>query len=362
MDLVPQSAKTSNTFEFHLQLARAALKEGRAFFAYAELKTALKLGAVVESSDALLCAILDSPPSCDELSHNQYYRFHTLATELRIRAAGRKIAVLDVGGGEGQLASFVPEFQYCLVEPITNGISAFDLPFDDASFDFVVACHVLEHIPVGEREQFIDQLMTKSREGLILLNPFQIAGVDDVEQARFIFELTGAQWALEHVECGLPQIEDMYKYANDRGLTVSAKPNGSLATTTSVVLMDFIALRSGATDDWKKINRFLNAEFRRGLDSNDLPTAFLVTFTREPLSESANDLAPVRRPSRLLDLHARMSNLTDDISRCKLRLEQKLAEHAKLSHMAHEDLIRAEAQLEFLKDFLLNNGSVSRIL
>ena len=49
MDLVPQSAKTSNTFEFHLQLARAALKEGRAFFAYAELKTALKLGAVVES-------------------------------------------------------------------------------------------------------------------------------------------------------------------------------------------------------------------------------------------------------------------------------------------------------------------------
>ena len=107
MDLVPLSTKTSNTFEFHLHLAKAALKEGRAFFAYAELKTALKLGAIVDSTDPLLRAVLDSPPECDELSHNQYYRFHTLATELRIRAAGRQIAVLDVGGGEGQLASFV---------------------------------------------------------------------------------------------------------------------------------------------------------------------------------------------------------------------------------------------------------------
>lgn len=362
MDLIPQSAKTSNTYEFHLQLARDALTNGRPFFAYAELKTAIRLGAVIDASDSLLGAVLELPPNCDELSHNQYYRFHTLATELRTRADGRQIAILDIGGGEGQLASFVPEFQYCLVEPITNGISAFDLPFDDGSFDFVVACHVLEHIPPGEREEFIDRLMAKSRGGVILLNPFHIAGVDDVEQARFIFELTGAQWAMEHAECGLPLIEDMYKYAKDRGLTVSASPNGTLAATTSVVLMDFIALRSGAIEDWKKINRFLNAKFRRGLDSIDVPTALLVTFMREPSPESANHRPPIRRSDRLLDLYFRMSNLTDDISQCRVSLERSLAEHGEIRHAANEDLIRAEAQLDFLKDLLLDDGNESRLL
>jgi 2-polyprenyl-3-methyl-5-hydroxy-6-metoxy-1,4-benzoquinol methylase len=57
------------------------------------------------------------------------------------------IKVLDVGGGHGQLASFLPEASYCLAEPSVNGISGADLPFADRSFDYVVSCHVLEQIP-----------------------------------------------------------------------------------------------------------------------------------------------------------------------------------------------------------------------
>ena len=60
------------------------------------------------------------------------------------------------------LASFIPDASYCLVDPSTNGISGVNLPFSNGTFDYVVSCHVLEHIPSGDRNTFLDQLLLKS--------------------------------------------------------------------------------------------------------------------------------------------------------------------------------------------------------
>jgi hypothetical protein len=81
-------------------------------------------------------------------------------------------SLLDVGGGEGVLSLFLPQVQYVLVEPTINGISGTELPFEDKSFDIVVSCHVLEHVPPTERFQFLGQLCTKARRHVLLLNPF----------------------------------------------------------------------------------------------------------------------------------------------------------------------------------------------
>jgi hypothetical protein len=61
---------------------------------------------------------------------------------------------------------------YLSLKRTMYGISGTELPFTEKSFDVAVACHVLEHIPQNERVQFLDQLCTKARKYVLLLNPF----------------------------------------------------------------------------------------------------------------------------------------------------------------------------------------------
>lgn len=217
-------------------------------------------------------------PNLNYMNHNQYYRFTSLADELRERSGKTSISILDVGGGQGQLASFLPDsFTYCLAEPSVNGISGTSLPFPDRGFDYVVSCHVLEHIPVDERREFLDQLLFKSRHGVLLLNPFHVEGSHVFERLKLIFEVTGAEWAKEHLDCTLPKIEEIYDYATERGLNFSRKPNGTLTTSMAFVFMDyFFGIGKGHSEEWRKINVFFNQKYADILDSDKYPTAYLI--------------------------------------------------------------------------------------
>ncbi|MBK8102682.1 MAG: class I SAM-dependent methyltransferase [Cellvibrionales bacterium] len=158
----------------HFQYAQAASKANLPFLAYAELKTASVLGLPDKDGQQLYQEIISKVPDLLEMNHNQWFRLHSIASKLKEKADGKKLRILDVGGGDGSLAAFLPEMDYCLVEPDTNGISGTHLPFADQSFDYVVSCHVLEHIPIESRELFLDQLISKASKGLLLLNPFHV--------------------------------------------------------------------------------------------------------------------------------------------------------------------------------------------
>lgn len=266
--------------QLHLRYAIEASKSRMPHLAYAELKTAEFLGAYPEEVKEYEAVFRAALPDPEYMNHNQYFRFFSLASEIVRRSAVADMSILDVGGGEGELASFVSKARYCLAEPDVNGISGTALPFADRSFDYVVCCHVLEHIPVDDRARFLDQLLDKAKYGLILLNPFYVEGSHVDERLQLVIDITGAQWAKEHLHCSLPRVVDIREYADKRGLQISVEPNGTLATSLSFVFADYFATRSGLNDDWKKVNAFFNRNCIDMLHSADFPNAYLVHLSR----------------------------------------------------------------------------------
>src|SRR5262249_9119656 len=160
--------------------------------------------------------------------------------------------------------------------PTVNGISGTALPFTNHSFDYVVSCHVLEHIPLDKRELFLDQLLSKAKLGVVLLNPFQVDGTYVAERLKLVIEITGAQWAKEHLHCTMPKIDDVRSYAGQRGLDLSIKPNGTLTTAMAFVFIDHFASKAGHFEDWKKVNAFFNEKYTNILDSSEHPNSYLI--------------------------------------------------------------------------------------
>jgi SAM-dependent methyltransferase len=278
-DFRSQLAQDSLNPNLHHQFAEQCSLQGKTTLAYAELKTALALGLNPEKIKRLESDVSSRLPNKEEMNHNQYFRFYTLSSAIRSLSHRKHVSVLDVGGGQGQLAQFIPEASYILAEPTVNGISGMDLPFADKSIDYVVACHVLEHIPSNSRDQFLDHLLSKAKKSLIFLNPFYVEKTFVEERLKLILEITDADWAREHLECTLPKIEMIQKYASIRGLECNIQPNGTLTTSMAMVFVDYFAHKKGFSKDLKKVNRFLNLRYSDILNFEKYPNAYLVILT-----------------------------------------------------------------------------------
>jgi hypothetical protein len=212
------------------------------------------------------------------LDHNQYYRLFSLAEEIKNLQGEENWSILDVGGGDGKLALFIPNSPYCLAEPSVNGISGTNLPFAYKMFDVVVSCHVLEHIPIPERELFLDNLISKAKKAVILLNPFEVEGTFVKERLELMINITNAEWAKEHLECSLPTLDNIKLYAEKRGLNYKIQPNGIITTSLAMVFLSYFANKSGCYQELGKINQFYNENYLNILDSEIYPNAYLITL------------------------------------------------------------------------------------
>lgn len=264
--------------ELHFRLAKILLRAHDWPLAAAEFRSAITLGKEIDAVRPCLEQAQTRLPILTRLEHNQYYRYDTLAREVSRLDDPSGVSVLDVGGGKGYLAQFLPGTNYCLAEPSVNGISGVDMPFSERSFDYVVSCHVLEHVPPDERFQFLDRLCATARRAVVLLNPFHVDGTSVTERLELLLRVTGAAWAREHLECGLPYLAEVEKFAQERGIRYQIRPNGSMTTSTALVLLEHFAKKSLRIAEFERISEFFNTRLLECSTSEQFPNAHLVRF------------------------------------------------------------------------------------
>ena len=86
--------------------------------------------------------------------------------------------------------------------------------------------------------------------------------------------MTNAAWAHEHLECTLPTVDSIKKYADSRSLKFHYAPNGTMTTSLALVFFDH-SRKQGKANQYQKVNQFLNTEYINILNSEKYPTAGL---------------------------------------------------------------------------------------
>lgn len=250
-----------------LELARKAAGRQQYFQAVALYRTCL---ALADNADAAVAGELvecyaQLGGGLTDIPHHTYVRLKVLSERIRALYPGNlsEVRLLDIGGGAGYLACFLPEVRYVLAEPLVNGISALDMPFQSKTFDCVVACHVLEHIEDAAKTAFMDNLSDLARSSVILLNPFMMGepSLDNIAATHLQlgWEITGAPWAKEHIDSGVPSLDFVRDYARAHEYPLKISANQSYAFTVLYVYMEHFAALANKSDEFKKINKAFNA-------------------------------------------------------------------------------------------------------
>lgn len=264
--------------KIHFNYAKQAARFGLYNLANAELKSAEYLGFDADQVSTLNKRIYGSLTELDELDVNQYQRFKILQTHLQI-SLNDGDAILDIGGGHGILSQFLPANRYFLIEPSVNGISGLKLPFPDNSFDAVVTCHVLEHINADDRLLFISELVRVAKRKVLVFNPFKNEELDEQERLQLVLEITKAEWAKEHIDCGLPAIEEISDYIASLGLDFTIKGYGDIYASMATVFMSYFAGEKHAAD-LVKINKHFNQKYDQ-LSCSKYPTNIMIDITKQ---------------------------------------------------------------------------------
>jgi ubiquinone/menaquinone biosynthesis C-methylase UbiE len=135
-----------------------------------------------------------------------------------------KQKILEIGSGSYGIAPYLKEEivgvdtdfsepEYPLLKQVKT--SGKKLPFKDSSFDLVILSDVLEHIPKSVRRQVLEEAVRVGKKAVFISGPFgEDSSKQDKKLANYSLKRTGGMhpYFKEHLELGLPEVEDIFKY------------------------------------------------------------------------------------------------------------------------------------------------------
>lgn len=179
----------------------------------------------------------------------------------RLPASTRTIA--DVGGYRSR-AEFVGDYvkgaQYTAINvgPAWYGdgdfdiaIEGVDVPLPDLSFDAAICVDTIEHVRPEDRRQLIKEVCRISRHYSAIVVPF--CGDRSPDEETVLLQLTRAGGIAdmpslaEHLQHGLPTLEELRDCANEFGLAIEPATNRALYWAGQwAMAINQLALGSGA--------------------------------------------------------------------------------------------------------------------
>lgn len=181
------------------------------------------------------------------LSWDRYVRLRAASEAIR-RNAGRDATILDVGGYDGALALFLPDYEMDLIDPATTGASLLQQPAGALSYDVVASIDALEHIDPRERENALRELARIARKSIVLNYPCR----ETTEAQKLVLKATNNPLVREHVEWELPDTANVVAVMQGFGFSAKVMPHSSLA----IWLGQYLTLNL-APDAAKEMNRYL---------------------------------------------------------------------------------------------------------
>lgn len=203
----------------------------------------------------------------------------------------KKLKVLDVGGFGSILQQFIDvDLTVIDVLPNTENVpnyiqgSALSMPFADNSFDIVMSCDVLEHIPKEDRTTFLKESARVTKDMVIVAAPFNLPGVREHEIAanNFYKNMQGEdhRWLLEHLLDELPNLQEAELTLGKQGLEVDHFSHTSLNYWQLVTRVGFLlahnADKAELVNCLKDINRYYLEKIMRNDFSKNGYRTFIV--------------------------------------------------------------------------------------
>lgn len=236
--------------------------------------------------------------------------------------ASKKLKVLDVGGAGSIIELFI-DIDLTVLDVLPNKHktknyvqgNALAVPFADKSFDAVISCDVLEHIPKNERAAFLKESARVTKDLLIVAAPFDLKGVRAAEISAndYYKKMTGEdhRWLLEHLLDDLPSIKQAIIVLEKAGLNTAHFSHTALSNWQLVTRAGFLLAHQENHKKFAEIIRELNKYYLDNIMASD----FSATGYRSFIIASKKHEIDIKPEPDILDnkLTNIFSMLTDSI-------------------------------------------------
>lgn len=206
------------------------------------------------------------------LPFDQYQRYKIVQETVEQLRDKKPIRILDIGGAPGLLRQFLPEDEVVVADmqecDIPNYVKAdaLSLPFADQTFDIVTALDVLEHITPNDRGVFLAEVSRVADRTLIMAAPFNTPDVPLYETLMNSlhkgFSGQDHYWMKEHIENGLPNLQETVEALKEIYSYVSIASNGYLPRWLKMISVNLCFMEHGVSNTYiESVNRYYNERF-----------------------------------------------------------------------------------------------------
>ncbi|CAN5419120.1 hypothetical protein BH10CYA1_BH10CYA1_02350 [soil metagenome] len=195
-------------------------------------KLTLNVGVELQSTQVagVARAIVHDETKRWELTWDRFCRLQKTADWIR-QSVNPAETILDVGGFDGALALFLPQFTLDVIDPETTGGTGFDIT--EKSYDVVVSIDALEHVDPEQRGLFLEHLAKAARSQCFINFP----SPRSAPAQSLVFKLTKNTLVGDHVRWPLPNANDVGASLEKLGYQVQFVEHTSTAQWISQYLL-----------------------------------------------------------------------------------------------------------------------------